>query len=55
MQKAVRLIARFNDVAVMGEAIEQRRGHLGIAKHMRLFSKSQVGCDDHTGVLVERG
>ncbi len=55
MQKAARLIAQFNDAAVMGESIEQRRGHLGIAKHVRPFGKGQVGHDNHTGVLIARG
>lgn len=30
----VRIVARFQDVAVMGNAIQQGRRHLGIAKHL---------------------
>jgi hypothetical protein len=38
-------------MAVMGKAIEQRRGHLGVAEHVRPFGDAQVGGDDDAGVL----
>ena len=37
----------------MGQAVEQRRGQLGIDEDARPFGKDQVGRDDHAGVLVE--
>ena len=33
VRKTIRLIARLHNVAMMGEPIQQRRGHLGIDKH----------------------
>lgn len=53
MLETVRLVARLNDVAVMGESVEQRSGHLGIAEHVRPFGEAQVGGEDDAGVLVE--
>ena len=40
--EAPALVAGLHDVAVMGEAIEQRRGHLGIAEHARPFAAPSV-------------
>ena len=37
----------------MGEAIEQRRGHLGIAEHARPFAEGEIGGDQDRGALVE--
>jgi len=42
-----------HDVAMMGEAIEHRGGHLGIAEDVRLFAEAEVG-DHDAGALVER-
>ena len=39
----------------MREAIQQRRGHLGVAEHAGPFGEAQVGGDDHAGVLVQLG
>jgi hypothetical protein len=39
----------------MGEPVEQRRGHLGIAEHTRSFAEAEVGGDDHAGLLIELG
>jgi hypothetical protein len=38
---------------VVGEAIQQRGGHLGIAKDARPFAEGEVGSDDDRGALVE--
>jgi len=38
---------------MMGETIEQSRGHLRITEHARPFAKSEVGRHDHRGPLVE--
>jgi len=40
-------------MAVMGEPIEQRRGHLGVAEHAGPFAEAEVGGDDDAGLLVE--
>lgn len=47
------LVACLDDVAVMGEPIEQRRRHLGVAEHGGPFAERQVGGDDDRGVFVE--
>jgi len=38
---------------VKGQAVEQRRGHLGIAEYRRPFAERQIGSDDDRGALVE--
>ena len=43
----------FDDVAVVGETIKERRRHLGVAKDLRPFGKVQVGGDDDRGAFVE--
>ena len=37
----------------MGEAVEQRGGHLGIAEDAGPLREGQVGGDDQAGVFVE--
>ena len=37
----------------MGESVEQRGGHLGVAEDGRPFAEGQVGGDDDRGPLVE--
>src|SRR5208282_4289168 len=51
--EAPALVAGLDDVAVMGEAIEERGGHLGIAEHARPFAEGEVGGDQNRGSLVE--
>ncbi len=55
MLQAVGLVARFDDVAVVSQSIQQRSGHLGVAKHARPIREAEVGRDDHSGVLVQLG
>ena len=38
---------------MMGDAIEERGGHLGIAEHGGPFAEREVGGDDNAGLLVE--
>ena len=38
---------------MMGETVEQRRGHLGIAENGGPFAEGEVGGDDDRGTLVE--
>ena len=51
--KAPGLVAGFDDLAVVGEAIEECGRHLGIAEDCRPFTKGEVGGDDDRGALVE--
>ena len=37
----------------MGQAVEERRGHLGVAEDGRPFSEGQVGGDDDGCAFVE--
>ena len=37
----------------MGQAIEQRGGHLGVAEDGGPFAEAEVGGDDDAGALVE--
>jgi hypothetical protein len=47
------VIAGFDDVAMVGQAIEQRGGHLGVAEHAGPFTEGEVRGDDDRGPLVE--
>jgi hypothetical protein len=49
--EAPAFVSGLDDVAVVGEPIEQRRGHLGIDEDVRPFAESQIGCDDDRGAL----
>ena len=55
MLESVGLIARLHDMAVMGEPVQERRRHLGIAKHAGPLGEAQVRGDGHAGVLVQLG
>jgi hypothetical protein len=37
----------------MGETVEQRGGHLGVAEHARPVAEGEIGGDDDGGALVE--
>ena len=51
--KAPAVVAGLDDVAVVGQAVEQRGRHLGVAKHAWPFTEGQVGSDDDRRALVE--
>src|SRR5215469_13655766 len=51
--EAPTLVAGLDDFAVVGQAIEQRGGHLGITEHPRPFAEGEIGGDDDGGALVE--
>ena len=51
--EAPTVVAGLDDVAVMGQPIEQRGGHLGVAEDARPFAEGEVGGDDDRGALVE--
>jgi hypothetical protein len=51
--EAPAFVAGFDDVAVVGQAIEQGGGHFGVAKDAWPFAKVEVGGDDDRGLLIE--
>ena len=51
--EAPALVAGFDDFAMMGEAVEERGCHLGVAKHTGPIAKGQIGGDDDGSALVE--
>jgi len=51
--EAVAVVAGFDDVAAVGEPVEQRRGHLGVAEDGGPFGEAEVGGDDQAGLFVE--
>jgi hypothetical protein len=51
--KAPAVISGFDDIAVVGQPIEQRGRHLGVAEHARPFTEGEIGGDDDGGTFVE--
>jgi hypothetical protein len=51
--EAEAVVAGLQDVAMMGQPIEQRGCHLGVAKDGGPFTEAEVGGDDDAGALVE--
>ena len=51
--EAPTVVAGFDDIAVVGQSIEQRSCHLGVAEYARPFAECEVGGDDDRGALVE--
>ena len=47
------IVAGLDDLAVMGQAIEERGGHLGVSEDRRPFAEGEIGGDDDRSVLVE--
>ena len=45
--EAPTVVSGLDDIAVVGQTIEQRGRHLGIAKDAGPFTESQVGGDDN--------
>ena len=50
--EAEAIVSGFKDVAVVGEAVEKCRGHLGITEYASPFTEAEVSGDDHTGLLI---
>ena len=50
--EAPAVVAGLEDGAVMGQAVEQRGGHLGVAEDAGPFTERQVRGDDHRRLLV---
>ena len=51
--EAPAFVAGLDDLAVMGETIEERRRHLRIPEHARPFAEGEIGGDDDRRALVE--
>src|SRR5208283_3496969 len=51
--EAEAVVAGFDDMAVMRQAIEQCGRHFRIAEHAGPLAEAQVRCDDHAGALIE--
>ena len=47
------VVAGLDDVAVVGETVEQRGGHLGVTEDARPCAEGEVGGDDHRGAFIE--
>ncbi len=47
------VVAGLDDLAVVGEPVEQRGGHLGVAEDGRPFAEGEIGGDDDRGAFVE--
>ena len=51
--EAPTVVSGFDDIAVVGQAIEQRGGHLGVAEHTWPFTEVEIGGDEDRGSLIE--
>ena len=51
--EAPAIVAGLNDIAMVGQAIQQSGGHLGITKDCRPFAEGKIGGDDNRGALVK--
>ena len=47
------VVAGLDDIAKVGNAVEQCSRHLGVAEHGGPFAEREVGGDDHRGPFVE--
>jgi len=50
--EAPAVVAGLDDLAMVREAVEQRRGHLGVAEHGGPPPEGKVGGDDHRGAFI---
>ena len=51
--EAPAVVAGLDDIAVVGQSIEQGGRHLGIAEHARPFAEGEIGGDDDGGALIK--
>src|SRR5262245_11194559 len=51
--EAPALVAGFENVAVVGQPVEQRRGHFGVGEDARPFGEGEIGRQNDRGALVE--
>ena len=50
--EAEAVVSGLEDVAAMGQPIEERGGHLGVTEHCGPLAEAEVRGDDHAGALV---
>jgi hypothetical protein len=50
--EAPTVIATLDDVTVVGQPIEQRGGHLGVAEHAGPFTEGKIGSHEDGCALV---
>src|SRR5207302_5401460 len=53
VSEAPALVAGLDDSAMMGEAVEERGRHLGVAKYTGPIAKGQIGGDDDGSALIK--
>ena len=53
MAEALEVVTSLDNVAVVGNAVEQGGRHLGIAEDLDLLGEGEMGGDDQAGTLVE--
>ena len=53
--EAPSLIAGLDDVAVVGEPVEERGGHLGVSEDAGPLAEGKVGGDDDGCTLIQGG
>jgi hypothetical protein len=51
--EAPAVVAGLDDIAVVGQAVEQRGCHLGVAEHAGPFAEGEIGGDDDGRALVK--
>ena len=51
--EAPAFVAGLDDLTVVGEAVEQRGGRLGIAEDAGPFAEGQIGGDDDRGAFAK--
>jgi len=51
--EAPTVVPSLHDVAVVGQTVQQRAGHLGVHKDTRPFTKGEIGRHDDGGALIE--
>ena len=49
------VVSGLDDVTVMGDPVQQGRGHLTVPEDLRPFAEGQVGGDVQRGALIEFG
>ena len=49
----VRIVSGLQNIAVVSQSIEKRRGHFGVSEDLHPFSEGEVGGDNQRGLFVE--
>ena len=51
--ETIGVIPRFEDVAVVGDAVQQGRGHLGISEYLHPLGEVEIGGDDQGRLFIQ--